>query len=196
MALQGKHSLLTELLFDSSQRESLTFSVELLKMYSQQALFYYWLRWHRRGWWGWYRLIHQNRLKQSYFNYVTVSVTNKLEFEEFESFIFYRLPTKLWKLIFSVMCVYQSVHRGKVPCDHCPWCIGPHCTGPQSQYPLCTGPVYVHIPGLTPFTGPQSYPPLMTSGGQDWKSVQTCSLEDLTVQGYPPVLTSGVWLLK
>ena len=42
-----------------------------------------------------------------------------------------------------------------VPCGHYPWCIGPHCTG-------------------TP-------PP----GGNDWRPVQTCSLQD------PRMLISG-----
>ena len=36
----------------------------------------------------------------------------------------------------------------------------------------------------------------MTSGGKDWFPVQTCSLQDFTVQGPPPVLTSGDWILK
>ena len=39
----------------------------------------------------------------------------------------------------------------------------------------------VQGPGAPPCTGPL----LVTSGSQDWRPVQTCSLEDLTVQGTP-----------
>ena len=38
-------------------------------------------------------------------------------------------------------------------------------------------------------------PLLLTSGGQDWILVQTCSLEDFTVQPPRLVLKSGGWLL-
>ena len=38
----------------------------------------------------------------------------------------------------------------RVPCNHYPWCIGPHCTAPLA----------------------------VISSGQDWKPFQTCSLED------------------
>ena len=41
---------------------------------------------------------------------------------------FYRPPTKLWKVnIFSHVClsVNHSVHKGRIPCDHYLWCIGP-----------------------------------------------------------------------
>ena len=41
-----------------------------------------------------------------------------------------------------------------------------------------------------------SLPLIVTSGGQDWRQVQTCSLEDLIVQGPLLVLTSGRCLLK
>ena len=42
-----------------------------------------------------------------------------------------------------------------------------------------------------------AYPLLVTSGGQDWRRVQTCSPEDLTVQPQTPLmLTSGGYLLE
>ena len=36
---------------------------------------------------------------------------------------------KLRKGIILVVSVRHSVHKGRVPCDHYPWCIGPHRTG-------------------------------------------------------------------
>ena len=48
-----------------------------------------------------------------------------------------------------------------------------------------------------PLDSPLLYnPQLVTSGGQDWRCVQTYSLDCLIVQGPLPVLTSGGWLLK
>ena len=38
------------------------------------------------------------------------------------------------KVMFSQVFVCHSVQReGGVSCDRYPWCIGPHCTGPQPQ---------------------------------------------------------------
>ena len=63
---------------------------------------------------------------------------------------------------------------GGSTCDYYPWCIGPHCTG----LPLCTQPQLCPHP----VQGPGPLPLLVTSGGQDWIPIQTCALEDLTVQ--------------
>ena len=74
------------------------------------------------------------------------------------------------KVIFSVVSVLiLPGGEGLFLCDHYPWCITPHhtetCPPPQSQLPLCTGT-------------PPDLSLLVTSGGQDWRPVQTCSLED------------------
>ena len=80
---------------------------------------------------------------------------------------FYRPPTKLWEINVSLM----SVCPHGVPCDYYPWCIGSHCTGA--------------LPPKTCDTGTLRAPPdmghgplLVKSSDQDWRSVQTCSLED------------------
>ena len=73
------------------------------------------------------------------------------------------------KVMFSQVCVCLSVH-GDSSCDHYPWCIGPHSTGPHETSDM--GP-----------TGPG--PLLVTSGGHHWRPVQACSLEN----------TPGYWHL-
>ena len=73
--------------------------------------------------------------------------------------------------VFICVCpsVSQSVHGG-VPCDHYPWCIGTHYTGPLSA-------ALAH-PGHGT-SGPSPHPPLLvTSGGHQWRCVQICSLQD------------------
>ena len=89
------------------------------------------------------------------------------------------------KIMFSVISVCLSICQQRVPCNHYPWYFGPHCTAPhptpnaQGIGPRCTGPWYWHLVA------------------KNWRSVQTCSLEDLMVQGpLPMMLTSGGWLLK
>ena len=39
------------------------------------------------------------------------------------------------KVVFSVVPVCYSVHRGVSPCDHYSWCIGSHCTAPSAPLP-------------------------------------------------------------
>ena len=99
------------------------------------------------------------------------------------------------------MCPF--LNRG-VPCDHYPWCIGPHCTYPCAFFPapLDMGLGYL----LPPDMGHGYLPPqlltsgggdhrrhgthskLLTFGGHQWRPVHTCSLEDSP----PPILTSNV----
>ena len=84
------------------------------------------------------------------------------------SMFFYRPPTKLRESNFFVQVCLST---GGSPCDHSPWCIGPHYIGPQAPLPH----------------GHQTRDPL-----QFWPCpcppVKTCSLEDFNP---PPVLTSG-----
>ena len=54
--------------------------------------------------------------------------------------------------IFSRVC--HSVHRG-VPCNHYPWCIGPHCTVVAITRDLFN---------LVQFGTPPNSPPVLTSG--------------------------------
>ena len=70
------------------------------------------------------------------------------------------------KVMFSVVSVCQSLcPRGWVLCDHYPWCIGSHCTGPLPQ---------------TSDLVPQTWAPLLvTLGGDHWKPVQAYSFDDL-----------------
>ena len=107
-----------------------------------------------------------------------------------------------WKVLFSVVSVCHSVHSGGVvPCDHYPWCIRHHCKPPghgTSQYrppwptpldmePHCVAPPKPHPPPdmVDYCTGPPppdmgpycTAPTNIDIGGQDWRSVQTCSLE-------------------
>ena len=42
-------------------------------------------------------------------------------------------PQSCGKVMFSVMSVHHSVHRG-ILCDNYPWCIGPHHTGSPTIY--------------------------------------------------------------
>ena len=44
------------------------------------------------------------------------------------------------KEMFSVVCLSVYLFTREVPCDHYPWYIGPHCTGPPDIEPHCTGP--------------------------------------------------------
>ena len=60
--------------------------------------------------------------------------------------------------------------------------MGPHCTKNTFLVPA------VPTGHGTPLHSTPTLPPLVTSGGQDWRPVQTCSLED----PFPPlVLTYG-----
>ena len=70
---------------------------------------------------------------------------------------------------------YITTHQWVVPCDHYPWSIGPLCTGPPSPGP---GPSSVDMRHWTPSPPKTPWPLLMTSGGNHWWPVQTCSLED------------------
>ena len=90
-----------------------------------------------------------------------------------------------WGRIYSVVSVCLLAGDLEVPCDHCPWCTGSHCTGshwpsPTSAWPcshLCT-----RDPALE---GPA------TSPARDiwWPSLETCS--KLFILGPPLVPTSG-----
>ena len=78
----------------------------------------------------------------------------------------------------SCVSVSLCVQRGReVPCDHYPRCIGPHHLGT----PSLTGPTR---------TWPQ-LSLLVASGGQDWRPVQTCSLEGFPHQCWH--LMAGYW---
>ena len=85
---------------------------------------------------------------------------------------FKRLPRKLREGNVFQLCL--SVHGGS-PCDHHPWCTGPHRTGPLST----TGPC-------------------QPAGHISWSRLdtclsQTCSLQDLTVQH--PTTSDDIWWL-
>ena len=98
------------------------------------------------------------------------------------SIYIYRPPTKLRKVMLSVSAV---------PCDHYPWCIGPYHTGIS-----CTGPHCIKNPSPTP-AQPQHPPLLLTSDGEDWRPVQTCSLvyyfEQETLLEYDLLFTTPCW---
>ena len=87
------------------------------------------------------------------------------------------------KVMFSYMSVCLSVHR-KVPSDHQPCCIGPHCTGAPWTWdltepgsPLAPAPFLNMGPHWTGI--PWSYPdPLVWDlTGQVATTIQTCSLQ-------------------
>ena len=59
------------------------------------------------------------------------------------------------KVMFSVVSVHHSVHGGGFPCDHYPWCIRHHCSGP---YPPSQAP-----------------PPTILLAKIWWRSLVTCS---------------------
>ena len=63
--------------------------------------------------------------------------------------------------------------------------MGRHCPGT----PLALS--FLYRDSLTKTLSPS--PLIVTSGGQDWRSVQTCTLEDPPA---PLLLTSGSWLPK
>ena len=67
------------------------------------------------------------------------------------------------KVIFSYVFACQSVSPQGSPCDHYPWCIGPHCTG---------------SPPPPPWTSDLGTLLLVTSGGHNRRPVQICSPED------------------
>ena len=54
-------------------------------------------------------------------------------------------------------------------------------------------PALYKAPAPNPLCTGSQLPQLVTSGGQDWITVQTCSLENLNLQ-LSKVLTSGGWL--
>ena len=99
------------------------------------------------------------------------------------------------------------LQRGRVPCDHYPWCIGPHHTvyPPLYRNSLGPPPLYRDPPGQGPIgpclwhlvakTGDLFKLPhlrtsllLVTSGGQDWRPTEACSLEP-----HPP--RAEIWWL-
>ena len=84
------------------------------------------------------------------------------------------------KVMFSVISVCPSFCQWGVPCDHYPWCIRAHHRNSLARY--FTGLwISLYRPsghGTALYRDPPAHPELMTSGGQDWRSVQTCSSED------------------
>ena len=94
---------------------------------------------------------------------------------------FYRSPTKLQEdNVFS--CVFLSFCQGG----------GSHVTITHDALDLNVQPIALPPPHRALAL---LLPLLLTSGGQDWVLVQTCSLEDFTVQPPPLVLKSGGWIL-
>ena len=117
--------------------------------------------------------------------------------------IYYHPPTKFQEVnVFNHVCL--SVHQVvSVPCYSYPWCIGPHRTSSHPSRALIPPPLDIgpHWTGILPLlvlslvakTGylfklvhQRTSPLLVTSGGQAWGPVQTCSLQD-----HLPVLISG-----
>ena len=86
----------------------------------------------------------------------------------------YRPPMKLREgKVFTGVCLsFYAGGRGS-PCDHYPWCIEPHCTGPLPS----PGPLQDMGTPL-----PRSWPPPDVGHGD---------LLVTSVQAAPPVLTSG-----
>ena len=83
-----------------------------------------------------------------------------------------------WKVIFEQTYVCLPFCWGRVPCDHYPWSIAPHCTGHQTWDLTVQGP-----PGPKFCPGPPT-------GNIWWPSLETCS--KLFTSGAPSlVLTSG-----
>ena len=92
----------------------------------------------------------------------------------------YRPSRKLRECnVFSRVCPSVILSRGGSSCEHCPWCIWPHCTAP---HPLELGPPHqpIHVQTWSPL--------LVTPGSHHWRPVQTSSLEDIPPS---PVLPSG-----
>ena len=85
----------------------------------------------------------------------------------------------LWEgNVFSHVSVILSVHRGGgFPCDHYPWCLGPHYTGSPWPWPWLKYTFSAPL-DIRPGTScPSPTPLLLTSGGHHWRPVQTCSPE-------------------
>ena len=93
----------------------------------------------------------------------------------------------------SLGCWTSLYRDANGPTPHCkgmvlPWycpsppCIGPHCTRTQASPPG-------HVRTCSTWTSLYRNPLLVTSGGQDWKPVQTCSPED-------PPDADFWWLMK
>ena len=71
-----------------------------------------------------------------------------------------------------------------------PWCLGPHCTTPALAFPrhhtwVLPAPVHTYYWHLAANTGDlfklvhlRTPPLVVTSGGQHWRPVQTCTIED------------------
>ena len=81
--------------------------------------------------------------------------------------------------MFSIMSVCDYVHTWAY-CDHYSWCIGPHYTGtPYPIFPLDMGPQCTGTPVLPPehMTALCRDQLLVICGGQEWRPVQTFSLE-------------------
>ena len=125
-------------------------------------------------------------------NYITLHNINILQLKNWSVRwpIFTARQWSCGKVMFSYICVCQSVHR-TVPSDHKPCCIGPHCTWdltePGSSLatapPLNMGPHWTGIP--------RSYPlQIWDLTGQVAITVQTCSLQTR------PTGADIWWLLK
>ena len=83
------------------------------------------------------------------------------------------------KVMFSIVSVRHCVHsKGEgAPCDHYPWCIGPHCITPSAHYltPPRTWDLTVFLPSPTSDIW--------------WPSLKTCSNLFTSGPPPPPVLT-------
>ena len=85
---------------------------------------------------------------------------------------------KLWEgNAFTHVCL--PVDREGVPYDHYPWCIRPHGYKPPPPPPRPQPSTLWILDIGNPLPAP--VPLVMTSDGvQDWRPVQTCSLENLS----------------
>ena len=88
---------------------------------------------------------------------------------------FYRPQQSCRKVKFSVVCVCQSVCRrgSHVIITHDALALNVQGPPPQTWDPTVQEP-------------PWPWSPLMTSGGQDWRAVQSCLLED-------PLPSADIW---
>ena len=77
--------------------------------------------------------------------------------------------------VFTCVCRVCPWGGGGSPCDHYPWCIGPHCTGPPMPTPRhkTWGPPMAHpTVGKWDQRTPHTWPLLVTFGRQP---LETCS---------------------
>ena len=84
-------------------------------------------------------------------------------------------------------CFYPclSVHRGVgYQCNHCQWCIGPHCTGHLTPHP--THDIRYGPPPWTSDMGPPALAPLLvTSGDHYWDLFKLVHLRTHPLSPYP-----------